>query len=125
MTSSDTSIAAGPARAPGYGGRSLISRVDPQPQAGSAKGVPAPVSAARSSSTQSLGAELERDRLGRRVRRATVAVAALRDRASEHRREQGAPPRHLRQAIADFEAQIEAMDARLRDLALDPGSTQV
>jgi hypothetical protein len=43
-------------------------------------------------------------------------VAVLRDRVSRHRAEPGAPPRHLLQAIADFEAQIEALSARLRDL---------
>jgi hypothetical protein len=75
--------------------------------------------------THSLGTVLERDRLERRVRRATVAITALRERATEHRRELGVPPRHLRRAIADFEAQIEAMNARLRDLAPDPGSTQI
>jgi hypothetical protein len=30
----------------------------------------------------------------------------------------------LRQAIADFEAQIEAMKVRLRDLTPDAGSTE-
>jgi hypothetical protein len=63
-----------------------------------------------------LGAELERDRLERRVRRMTVAIASLRERAGEHRRELRAPPRRLRQAIADFEAQIDAMNVRLREL---------
>jgi hypothetical protein len=121
MTSLDTSIAAVPARAPGYDRPSLISRLTPRPQASSAKGARAPISAARLSSTHSLGAELERDRLELRVRRVTIAVAALRER--EHRRELGAPPKHVRLAIADFEAQIEAMNARLRDLAPDPDST--
>jgi hypothetical protein len=75
--------------------------------------------------TRSLGADLERDRLERRVTRVTVAIAALRERAGEHRPGLGAPPRHLRHAIADFEAQIESMKARLRELASGPGSTQV
>lgn len=83
------------------------------------------MSVTRQNFSHSLGAELERDRLERRVRRATVAVSALRDRASEHRRDLGAPPRHLRQAIADFEAQIEQMNARLRELAPDRSSTSV
>lgn len=121
MTSSETSIAAMPVRSPGYDRRSLISRLDPQPR--SANGVPAPRRSARPSSNRSLGAELERDRLERRVRRLTMAIAALRER--EHRRELGTPPKHVRYAIADFEAQIEAMNARLRDLAPDPLSTQV
>jgi hypothetical protein len=75
--------------------------------------------------TRSLGEDLERDRLEHRVTRVTVAIAALRERASEHRPGLGAPPRHLRHAIADFEAQIELMNARLRELASGPGSTQV
>ena len=68
---------------------------------------------------RTLGAELERDRLKHRVGRVTAAVSVLNRLAGEHRRELGAPPRHLRRAIADFEAQIEAMTARLRDLALE------
>jgi hypothetical protein len=72
-----------------------------------------------------LGEELERDRLERRVRRVTVAVAVLRERVSRHRPELGTPPRHLLRATADFEAQIEALSARLRDLGRDPASTQV
>ena len=72
-----------------------------------------------------LGEALERDRLERRVRRVTVAVAVLRERAKGHRLEPAAPPRHLLQAIADFEAQIEALSARLSDLGRDPGSIQV
>jgi hypothetical protein len=84
-----------------------------------------PMSATRPSFTRSIGADLERDRLERRVTRVTVAIAALRERASEHQPGLGAPPRHLRQAIADFEAQIESMNARLRELASGPGSTQV
>jgi hypothetical protein len=80
-----------------------------------------PMSPTRPGSSYSLGAELERDRLEHRVTRVTVVVAALRERSREHRRELGAPPRHLRQAIADFEAQIESMNARLRELARGPG----
>jgi hypothetical protein len=83
------------------------------------------MSATGPSFTRSLGEDLERDRLERRVTRVTVAIAALRERASEHRSGLGAPPRHLRHAIADFEAQIELMNARLRELASGPGSTQV
>jgi hypothetical protein len=119
MTSSDTSIAAVPACRPGYDRRSLISPLDPPTQLRSAKGAPAPMGAARACSTHSLGAVLERDRLERRVGRLTIAIAVLRHRMSEDRRNPGAPPRHVRQAIADFEAQIDAMDSRLRDLAPD------
>lgn len=75
--------------------------------------------------SETLGADLERDRLERRVRRATVAISALRERANEHRCELGATPRQLRQAIADFETQIDEMNARLRELAPQPASTQI
>jgi len=54
----------------------------------------------------------------------TVAIGGLRQRVSEDRRDLEAPPKRLRHAIADFEAQIDAMNARLRDLAYDPRSTQ-
>jgi hypothetical protein len=59
-----------------------------------------------------LGAELERDRLARRARRIAMATVALRERG----REPGAMPRRLQQAIADFEAQVEEMNARLAEL---------
>jgi hypothetical protein len=75
-------------------------------------------------SAHTLGAELERDRLEHRVGRLAVAVAALRQRANEHRRELGAVPSHVRHAIADFEAQAAAMDGRLRELAAEPPSTE-
>jgi hypothetical protein len=55
----------------------------------------------------------------------TVAIAVLRQLESENRRERGAPRRHLGQAIADFEAQVEAMQTRLRDLGMDRSSIQV
>jgi hypothetical protein len=64
------------------------------------------MSPTRPTSTRTLGAELERDRLERRGRSMTVAIDSLRRYASEHRRE---PPRHVRQAVADFDAQIAAM----------------
>ena len=76
-------------------------------------------------SRRTLGEALERDRLERRVRRVTVAVALLRERVSRHRPELDMSPRHLRLTIADFEAQLEALSARLRDLHDDPASTQV
>jgi hypothetical protein len=68
--------------------------------------------------THTLGAELERDRLERRVRRLTVAIHVLRQRESENRRESGAPKRHLGRAVADFEAQVETMKTRLHDLGM-------
>jgi hypothetical protein len=76
-------------------------------------------------STHTLGAQLERDRLERRVRRMTVAIGVLRQRESENRREPRAPHRHLGQAIADFEAQIDAMNSRLRALGMDAPSIQI
>jgi hypothetical protein len=76
-------------------------------------------------SAHTLGAELERDRLERRLRRVTVAIAVLRDRVSGHRPELGTAPRHLLRAIADFEAQNDALSTRLRNLGRDPASTQV
>lgn len=75
-------------------------------------------------STHSLGAALERDRLERRLRRMTLAIGMLRQRESENRRLPGAPRRHLGQAIADFEAQVDAMNTRLRDLGADGRSIQ-
>lgn len=83
------------------------------------------VSQTRPTSTHTLGATLERDRLEHRVGRIAVAVAVLRQRASEHWRETGPPAQHIGQAIADFETQIAALTARLRDLAHDGGSTPV
>ena len=76
-------------------------------------------------SSHTLGAELERDRLARRVRRLTVAIGVLRQRESENRRQPSAPRRGLGQAIADFEAEIETMNARLRDLGMDGPSIEI
>jgi hypothetical protein len=76
-------------------------------------------------SAHSLGAELERDRLLRRIRRMTVAMSVLRQRECENRRGPGVPRRHLGHAIADFETQIEAMKTRLRDLDVDGQSNQI
>jgi hypothetical protein len=76
-------------------------------------------------SPHTLGEALERDRLEHRARRVTVAVAVLRERVTGYRHELGTPPRHLLRAIADFEAQIDALSARLGDLGRDPVSTQV
>jgi hypothetical protein len=76
------------------------------------------------SPSHTLGAELERDRLERRLRLMTVAISVLRQRERESQRERGAPRRHLGHAIADFEVQIEAMNTRLRDLAIDSSSIQ-
>jgi hypothetical protein len=78
----------------------------------------------RSPFAHTLGAALERDRLEHRASRLAVAIAALRLRANEHRHELGTPPRHIGQAIADFEAQIAALTARLRDLSQDDPSVR-
>jgi hypothetical protein len=83
------------------------------------------MSATPPTSSHTLGAELERDRLKHRVTRMTVAIGVLRQRESENRREPGAPRGHLGQAITDFEGQIEAMNARLRDLGIDTPSIQI
>jgi hypothetical protein len=78
------------------------------------------MSATPTGSPQTLGATLERIRLERRVSRMTVVVESLRRRASEHGR---AAPRRVRQTIADLEAQIAAINARLRDLDYGGGAT--
>jgi hypothetical protein len=54
-------------------------------------------------STHTLGAELERDRLERRVRRMTVAIRVLRHRESENRREPA-----TEQAVANDAATSDA-----------------
>jgi len=76
------------------------------------------MSEARSTPTSTLGAALERDRLEYRVNRITIAITALREREDEgeQRGRRGTPQRHLRRAIADFEAQVDAMNGRLRAL---------
>jgi hypothetical protein len=83
------------------------------------------MSVALPTSTRTLGAVLERDRLERRARRMAVTIGVLRIRESENRREPGAAQRRLGQAIADFEAQIEAINTRLRELGTDGPSIQV
>jgi hypothetical protein len=83
------------------------------------------MSATSPTSTYTLSAELERDRLKCRVSRMTVAIGVLRQRERTNRRGPGAPQRHLGQVIADFEAQIQAMNVRLRDLGVDGPSIQI
>ena len=82
--------------------------------------IPATIEPSRAGSAHTLGEVLERDRLERRVRWMRVAIDALRRSATEGRRE---PPRHVRRDIADFEAQIAALEARLRELAYDRGQS--
>jgi hypothetical protein len=55
----------------------------------------------------------------------TVAIRVLRHREGENRSEAGTPQRHLGRAVADFEAQVEAMKTRLRDLGMDGPSIQI
>lgn len=72
------------------------------------------MSVTRRTSTVTLGADLERLRLRWRAERMTLAVAWLRQYTSEP-----VAPRHVRRAIADFEAQIAVVNARLRELGRD------
>jgi hypothetical protein len=81
--------------------------------------------ATRTLSARTLGEDLERDRLEHRVRRVTVAIAVLRQLATEQRHELGATPRHLRHAIVDFEDQIQAINARLLDLVPERASVPI
>jgi hypothetical protein len=75
-----------------------------------------PMTARPPSSINTLGAMLERDRLERRARRMTVVIAGLRQQASGYAREAAADSKYLHHAIAEFEAEIETMNARLREL---------
>lgn len=72
-----------------------------------------------------LGTELERARLERRARRMTFAIASLRQLANESERELGAPPKHFHHTLVDFEAQIDAMNIRLRELGPDRASNRI
>jgi hypothetical protein len=74
-------------------------------------------------STRTLSDLLESDRLESRIRRATAAATALRviDEVEPARR--GHSLRYLRVAIADFDAHINSMNARLRDLNDQKGCT--
>ncbi|HEY1776255.1 MAG TPA: hypothetical protein VGG41_08875 [Solirubrobacteraceae bacterium] len=67
----------------------------------------------------------ERYRLERQVRRMTVTLEWLHQYANDRRTEPIVHTRYIRQAIADFESQIEAMNVCLRDLALGRVSTGV
>jgi hypothetical protein len=64
-----------------------------------------------------LGANLERDRLTQRARRVRAVIAALRRQTGGGRATAHASDRHIRQAIAEFEAELTTIDARLSDLA--------
>jgi hypothetical protein len=67
----------------------------------------------------------ERHRLERQVRRMTVTLEWLHQYANDRRTEPVVHTKYIRQAIADFERQIEAMNVRLRDLTLGRVSTGV
>jgi hypothetical protein len=62
------------------------------------------------------GVELDRIRLKRRIREKRVAIAWMR-RYMREEREPSVAPGYVRRAIADFETQVEAMNARLLHLA--------
>jgi hypothetical protein len=64
-----------------------------------------------------LGADLERDHLTRRARRIRGVIAALRRQAGGRHAAAHASNRHIFRAIAEFEAELAAIDARLSDLA--------
>jgi hypothetical protein len=72
----------------------------------------------------SMGAESGTVHLRRRIREKTVAVAWMREYIREER-EPSVAPKYLQKAIADFEAQLETMDAQLRHLTptLTPSRT--
>ena len=67
-------------------------------------------------SAHRLDAELDRQRLARRLREKTIVIGWMRQYMNEPR-EARLAARYVRQAILDFEAEVEAMNARLRDLA--------
>jgi hypothetical protein len=82
-----------------------------------------PASITRPRPAYSVGAELDSMRLKRRIREKSVAIAWMR----EYLREEQAPrvaPRYLQRAIADFEAQLDTMNARLRHLASHPADIE-
>jgi chromosome condensin MukBEF MukE localization factor len=64
-----------------------------------------------------LGTDLERDRLAQRARRIRAAVAELRRHAEGQLADADTRKRRILQAIAEFEAEVAALDRRLADLA--------
>jgi hypothetical protein len=65
----------------------------------------------------------ERYRLERRVRRMTVTLEWLHQYADDRQAEPVVHTKYIRRAIVDFEEQVDAMNARLRELSLDRAST--
>jgi hypothetical protein len=81
------------------------------------------VSTTRPRTTHGLGPELDSLRLKRRIREKTVAIAWM----HQYLREEPTPrvaSRYLRRAIADFEAQLDTMNARLLHLGLHAGGIE-
>jgi hypothetical protein len=66
---------------------------------------------------ETLGAHLEQDRLILGARRLSAVIAALRQQVSGRRAEAHASGWNIHRAIAEFEAEVASIDARLRDLA--------
>jgi hypothetical protein len=67
--------------------------------------------------SMTLGDELERDRLTRRAQSVSVVVAELRRQVGSDRAEAHPANRYLLDAIAKFETELAAIDARVIDLA--------
>ena len=74
------------------------------------------MSPTRRTTSPTLGPELDRDHLERRISRIGVAITWLRQYNGDRQGVGQVPQRYVRQAITDFEAQIVAMNARLREL---------
>jgi hypothetical protein len=71
------------------------------------------VSPTRPRDAHSPGAELGSIQLKRRIREKKVAIAWMRQYILEEQ-EPSVAPKYLRQAIVDFEAQLDSMNAQLR-----------
>ena len=65
---------------------------------------------------ETIGSQLERDRLERRVRRIQKVTEALRDRAVHRQSVNGMTPPALRHAIADFEIETRRLQRRVAEL---------
>ena len=63
-----------------------------------------------------LGADLERDRVTQRAHRVRAVIAALQRLAGRGDAAAQTGNRHLLRAIAEFEAELAGIDARLSDL---------
>ncbi len=74
---------------------------------------PADAAGLRANAGTTIGAELERRRLAHRATRLMRVLEALRDRAVYRSSGDGQTPPPLRDAIADFTAQLNAIERRL------------